>query len=690
MVPACAANRLGGRALALRQKAQAPVQAMARALYSLAMVCAAPLLLAYLWWRGRADPQYRLRWNERLGRSTVPVPGAVLVHCGSVGEVLAARPLIENLLADPRWGRPLITCTTPTGSRQIRKDYGDRVDHVYFPFDLPGATRRFLAALRPRLVILLERELWPNFLHHAQARGTPVVVANARLSEKSAAGYRRWRVLMQPALACLRLVCCEDQPTADRFAALGVAPQRIRVTGNIKSDLQLAAGLAETITATRQALGLRAVLTAGSTHAGEDEALIEAFVQHLAQRPDDLLILVPRHPERFDTVARLLQQAGLRFLRHSQGQLPGPDTQVLLGDTMGELMRWYGVADACFVGGSLIPRGGHNPLEVLVLDKPVIAGPHTHNFAQLYEALASAGALTPVASATDVLAQFADVLEHPGASRRRIDLGRTVYLAMTGAVARTMAELAPFASWQTPRSDPLESRHGAQTVWVDAQCFEAAEPCLFDPQWWQQHGDSQALGAGRGHIHRVGDARGRYLLRHYYRGGLMARLSRDLFLARPTPRTRAMAEYTLLSQLRARGLAVPQACAARHVRHGLFYRADILVALIPDATDVARLLHDTRALTPVEWRTLGQAVRSLHDEQVFHSDLNCHNLMLDAAGKAWIVDFDKCGFRAGDKWKADNLARLLRSLRKELRLDDTFRWSDDAWAPFMHGYDGSH
>jgi 3-deoxy-D-manno-octulosonic-acid transferase len=352
-------------------------------------------------------------------------------------------------------------------------------------------------------------------------------------------------------------------------------------------------------------------------------------------------------------------------------------------------MRWYGVANACFVGGSLIPRGGHNPLEVLVLDKPVIAGPHTHNFAQLYHALASAGALTRVASAAEVLAQFADVLDKPDAARRKIALGHTVYQAMTGAVARTMSELAPFLSWQTPQSGPLESRHGAQTVWVDPQCFEAAEPCLFDPQWWLAQGDSQALGAGRGHIHRVSDARGRYLLRHYYRGGLIARLSRDLFLARPTVRTRAMAEYTLLSQLRARGLAVPRACAARHVRHGLFYRADILVALIPDATDVARLLHDTRALTPGEWQALGQAVRSLHDEQVFHSDLNCHNLMLDAAGKAWIVDFDKCGFRAGDPWKADNLARLLRSLRKELRLDDQFRWRETEWQAFLEGYEGT-
>ncbi|MEP6969841.1 MAG: lipid IV(A) 3-deoxy-D-manno-octulosonic acid transferase [Betaproteobacteria bacterium] len=665
------------------------MKAIAHGAYQLAMWCATPLLMAYLWWRGRADPQYRLRWPERFGRLTPASTGAVLVHCGSVGEVLAARPLIESLLADPRWGRPLVTCTTPTGSRQIRKEFGERVDHVYFPLDLPGANRRFLSTLRPRLVILLERELWPNFLHQAQARGVPVVVANARLSAKSAAGYRRWRVLMQPALACLRLVCCEDQATADRFGALGVARQRIRVTGNIKSDLRLAPGLNETIAATRQALGTRAVLTAGSTHAGEDEALIAAFVLHLAQNPDDLLILVPRHPERFDTVARLLQQAGLRFLRHSQGHLPAADTQVLLGDTMGELMRWYGVASACFVGGSLIARGGHNPLEVLHLDKPVIAGPHTHNFAQLYDALASAGALMRVASADAVFAQFAALLQSPAATRQKIENGRAVCQALTGAVARTMAELEPFASWKAMRCAPLASRHGAQTVWVDPECFEAAEPCLFERSWWERQGGCQALDAGRGHIHRVRDARGEYLLRHYYRGGLMARISRDLFLARPPARSRAMAEFTLLAQLRARGLLVPQACAARHVRHGPFYRADILVALIPDARDVAQLLHGIRTLAALEWQALGRAVRALHDEQVWHSDLNCHNLMLDGASKVWIVDFDKCGFRSGDDWKTDNLKRLQRSLRKELRLDPDFGWRESDWPHFMEGYQGA-
>lgn len=659
---------------------------MMRRAYSLLLAVATLPLLAYLWWRGGADPRYRQRWNERFGRAGVPRRGVVVVHCGSVGEVLAARPLVQALLADPRWGRPLLTCTTPTGSSQIRQAFGDRVDHVYFPLDLSSATRRFLQAWEPRLVILLERELWPNFLHRAQGMGVPVVVANARLSERSAAQYRRWHAIMGPALASLRLVCCEDSATAARFVALGASPQRVCVTGNIKSDLRLDPALRDRIAETRLALGARAVLTAGSTHAGEDEALIDALRRHLERTPGTLLVLVPRHPERFDTVAEHLRQAGLRYMRASAGQLPDASVQVLLGDTMGQLLHWYGVADACFVGGSLVPRGGHNPLEVLALDKPLITGRHTHNFAQLMADLRAAGALHEVDTADAVFTRFTHWLQDPHGRAAQVAQGRRVFEAMSGATHRTLAQLEPFAREPRDALAPLQARQGRDTVWADPRCFAQASTGLFDRAWWQARGASQALGAGRGHVYRVQDASGAYLLRHYYRGGLMARISRDRFLAQPLARTRAMAEFRLLGQLRDRGLPVPQACAARHHGHGLCYQADILVALIPDSRDVAQLLHDCGPLSVAQWQALGRAVRRLHDAQVFHCDLNCHNLMLDGADRAWIVDFDKCGFRPGDDWKAGNLARLLRSLRKERRLDPALHWQECDWPSFTEGY----
>ncbi|MEO7939492.1 MAG: 3-deoxy-D-manno-octulosonic acid kinase, partial [Burkholderiaceae bacterium] len=544
-------------------------------------------------------------------------------------------------------------------------------------------------AWQPRLVVLLERELWPNFLHQAQGSGVPVVVANARLSERSAASYRRWHALMGPALASLRLVCCEDSATAARFVALGVSEQRVPVTGNIKSDVRIDAALRGAIAQTRVALGSRTVLTAGSTHAGEDEALIDAFQQHLTALPETLLILVPRHPERFPVVAELLRAAGLRFVRASQGELADSSVQVLLGDTMGQLLRWYGVADACFVGGSLVARGGHNPLEVLALDKPLVVGRHTHNFAQMVAGLRAAGAVHEVDDANGVFDCLAQWVQHPDLAARQVAQGRQAFQAMTGALARTLALLETFAREPGGHTAPVQTQRGRDTIWVDPRCRLQPQAALFDPLWWQAHGASQAHGAGRGRVYRVHDASGVYLLRHYYRGGLMARLIRDRFLAKPLAETRAMAEFHLLAQLRARGLPVPRPCAALHTRCGLFYRADILVGLIPGARDVADQLHHAGPVTAAQWQALGRAVRRLHDAQVFHSDLNCHNLMLDTDGVAWIVDFDKCGFRVGDDWKADNLARLLRSLRKELRLNPALHWRESDWKVFIGGYEAA-
>ena len=658
--------------------------------YSLLAYCTTPWVLLYLWWRGRKDPGYRLRWRERFGLQGAAArhQGGVLLHCASVGEVIAARPLIEALLADPRYQPLVLTCTTPTGSRLIWQHYGERVGHLYFPLDLPGATRRFLRQLRPCLVLLLERELWPNFLRQAQAHGIAVVLVNARLSAGSAAGYTRWRSLMAPAIATLRLVCTEDTVTAGRFRALGVPAHRLAVTGNIKSDVRLAPGLREKIDATRALLGRRPVLTAGSTHPGEDEVLITALKQHLASFPHTLLILVPRHPERFPAVARLLQHSGLRFVRHSLGQAASADTQVLLGDTLGEMMLWYGVADACFVGGSLVERGGHNPLEVLCLEKPLIAGPHIANFEQFYTALQAACGMLPAGDAVTVFQRFGLLLQDPAMVRELVAGGNAVYQRLAGATARTMAQLATLPGpMPAPRNlAALVVHDGPHTAWFDPQCFKTADLRLFDLAWWQQLGGTSSRGAGRGQVHFVGGQTGAYLLRHYHRGGLMARFSSDLFLARRVAKTRAMAEFSLLARLHARGLPVPRACAARHTRAGLCYRADILVEIIPDAGDVAELLHTRRALAPEEWQVLGRAVRALHEEQVHHADLNCHNLMLDTRGKAWIVDFDKCGFRAGEAWKQDNLDRLQRSLRKELRLDNGFRWSDGEWPHFLAGY----
>ncbi len=533
--------------------------------YRLLAWCTLGPLFAYLWWRGRKDADYRLRWRERLGFTDgmTAYRHGIVLHCASVGEVIAARPLVELLLAEPHWGPLVVTCSTPTGSRQLRKDFGDRVGHVYFPLDLAGATRRFLACLQPRLVVLMERELWPEFLHQAQIQGIPVALVNARLSERSAASYLRWRCLMAPALASLRSVCAEDAATARRLRALGVPEHRLQITGNIKSDVQAGPALRHAIADLRTALGPRPVLTAGSTHAGEDEALIAAFVQHLAHRPDTLLILVPRHPERFDLVASLLSTSGLRFARVSLGQAVHADTQVLLGDSMGELMRWYGVADACFIGGSLVPRQGHNPLEALCLDKPLLTGPAYGEFRHHLPDAGGRRCAVPSRRCRRGVHAFSRLAPGPGiaaGARRARPQAHPVADGSPGPhaqrIAAPRAGLRPQCPARRPAHGPPRQRHGlGRCRRVRRRPSGAVRPRCMAParQPWQE------LGAGRGNIHTLSDQRGNYLLRHYYRGGLMARLSRDLFLAQPIPHSRAMQEFSLLRVLRVLGLPVPQA-----------------------------------------------------------------------------------------------------------------------------------
>lgn len=665
------------------------------ALYRLCwLVLTGPLLL-HLWWRGRKDAGYRERWRQRLALDP-PEPrwcqGTVL-HCASFGEALAARPLIHALLEQPDTGPLTVTCTTPTGARQLRKDFGDRIGHAWFPLDGAGAPRRFLRAWQPRRVFLFEREIWPDFLDCAQRAGVPVALVNGRLSERSTLGYRRWLRLGGPALGALRLLCVEDSLTAGRLSGLGVRTQRLVITGNIKSDVPLPAALLQGIAAERARLADRPVLTAGSTHLGEDESLLAAFAQHLKRSPRSLLVLVPRHPERFDAVAKLVTDSGLRLQRRSEEQPTRPDTQVLVVDRMGDLLHWYGVADACFVGGSLIPRGGHNPIEPLALRRAVITGPQTRNFEAMYAQLDTAGGVRRAPDAMAVLRCFEQLLAEPTSRAKLESRGQAVVAHWTGATRRTLAALRE-AGLLNPGLDtgvaPLDGLDGGDPIRVDTALFAQPLRSLFELPWWQQAPRSaESLTGGRGQLQVLSDGQRQYLLRHYHRGGLMARLSRDLFLAQARDRSRAFSEFALLQSLRAQGLPVPRPCAARQqpAAAGLAYRADILVERIPGAKDAAALMHHTRALDGIEWQTLGRAVRRLHEAQVDHTDLNCHNLMLDPAGRAWIVDFDKCGFRPGDAWKAGNLARLLRSLRKELRLDPGFRWTEATdWAAFLDGY----
>jgi 3-deoxy-D-manno-octulosonic-acid transferase len=413
-----------------------------RFIYTRLLYFILPLALLRLYWRGRRDPGHRQRWRERLGWiSSLPESGCLWIHAVSVGEVRAALPLIRALLARYPDQPLLITTTTLTGSRQVQEALGDRVLHVYAPFDLPGAVQRFLQHSRPRLAIIMETELWPNLLRQCAVAGIPVLIANARLSERSARGYARIRPLTISLLRDVTLIAAQTEADAERFRTLG-AP-RVQVVGNLKYDLQLPDPLLEQgRTLRREQLGEnRPVWIAASTHAGEDEQILEAFAQLRPRWPNLLLLLVPRHPERFDSVAGLCQQRSFNVIRRSDQQPCGPETAIFLGDSMGELLLFYAAADLAFVGGSLVPTGGHNVLEPALLGLPVLFGPHMFNFTEAGERLLKVEAARQVADAGELASAVDQWLADPEQRWNAGQRGRAVVESHRGALAALMERI---------------------------------------------------------------------------------------------------------------------------------------------------------------------------------------------------------------------------------------------------------
>lgn len=660
----------------------------ARAGYGLLSLALAPALLGWLWWRGRREPGYRQNLKQRLGFIDIDPEsfGCIWLHAASVGEMQAAQPLIKALLEEWPAHALVVSTQTPTGAAALRAVWGDRLRHVYAPLDTPGASARFLERLQPQLLILMERELWPGWLNECLRRLVPVALVNARLTERSCQSYQRWRAIMKPVWAQLT-VAAADAASAERFAKLGVSPSHISQTGNLKFDVKPPEAVAEL----RADLKGRTLVVAGSTHEADEAAWLDAWNQLAPRHPGWLLVLVPRHPQRFDAVAQSLKARGMPFARISAEDAVTPQTQALLVDRMGELMHWYGHAALCFVGGTLAPIGGHNPLEPLAVGKPILFGPHTHNAAAMFDEIERMEAGLKVHSAQELVNATDDWLTHPEALLARAAAARALLLRYQGATERTLAVLRPMrtSGGELP-SRVTESCFEGQTFWRDPDQLAEVSAASFEAA---SHANAFTLatGSGRGQAHCVQapTGSGQFVLRHYRRGGLMAKVSHDRFWRTVPHQSRAMQEFSLLRLMRSWGLPVPRPIAARHDPQGLFYRADILVEMIPGSRNVAQLLGE-RSLGEAEWRALGQAIRQMHDRQVFHSDLNCHNLLLDDAGRAWVVDFDKCGVRGGEDWKMQNLERLLRSLRKESKRVKSFEWNEKDWEHLIYGYSDSH
>lgn len=376
---------------------------MLRVVYTLIFIVALPVIFYRLWVKDKKVPGYRVRWPERFGISTAPPPGApvVWVHAVSVGEVVAATPLIKRLLQCERI-RLLVTTMTPTGSTRVLDTFGDQVMHVYAPYDLPWTVAAFLRRTHPTLAIIMETELWPNMLHECAKLNLPVILANGRMSERSANGYLRFPRTTKKLLNSLDYVAAQNPRDGERFLRMGLQPDRLVQTGNIKFDLQVAD---ELVTQCRELKTLygenRHILVAASTHEGEEKVILQAFKALLKTHPHTLLILVPRHPERFEHVAELCQEQ-FHCVRRSSAQSPTEHTQVVIGDTMGEVMMFYGVADVAIVGGSFIERGGHNMIEPAYWGVPILCGPHTFNFSDVSRRLLACQGMETVSNAQEL------------------------------------------------------------------------------------------------------------------------------------------------------------------------------------------------------------------------------------------------------------------------------------------------
>ncbi|MDD2701966.1 MAG: lipid IV(A) 3-deoxy-D-manno-octulosonic acid transferase [Sideroxydans sp.] len=387
--------------------------------YTLLLWLLLPYALAHLWWRSRKQPEYLLHISERFGHYKISCDKPVIwLHTVSVGETRAAATLIKSLLGRYPDHQILLTHTTPTGRAASEQLYGDQVLRIYLPYDYPFAVRRFLKHFRPRAGVLLETEVWFNLIHEGRRMHVPLLLLNARLSERSARKYARFPRLVHDGLHDFALIAAQSDSDAERLSSL--CGHAVPVMGNLKFDITPPASQLQAGEALRDRFGrTRPIFLAASTREGEEALLLEAL--HQASVSNLLTIIVPRHPQRFDEVANLIELHGFRMQRRSDDTAILPETQIVLGDSMGELFAYYAACDIAFIGGSLLPLGGQNLIEACAVGKPVLIGPHTFNFSQVTDLSIADGAALRVPDAFELVHRMADLLRDP---QRILEMGR--------------------------------------------------------------------------------------------------------------------------------------------------------------------------------------------------------------------------------------------------------------------------
>ncbi|MEL7536042.1 MAG: lipid IV(A) 3-deoxy-D-manno-octulosonic acid transferase [Pseudomonadota bacterium] len=426
-----------------------------RFFYLTAVYLVSPLMLLFWVVRGLRNPAYMDRLGQRFGFGVPRIDQPSLwIHAVSVGEVQAAVPLIRSLMKAYPEKRLVVTTVTPTGAARVRRVFGDDVTHLYVPFETNGAVKRFFDRIQPTLAIIMETEIWPNLYNECGVRGIPLVLASARISPRSVKSYRRMVPLFREALSHGIVIAAQSESDAARFRELGAAPERTFVTGNLKFDIEADQAHYDTGRELRAMLGVRRpIWVAASTHEGEEQQLIEAHQRVRERHADAILVLVPRHPERFDELARYLRDQKVAFVRRTANK-PVTDTiNVYLCDTMGEVMGFYAASDVAFVGGSLVPIGGHNLLEPAVLGKPVLTGPYNFNSEDIAQRLSASSACVVVQSPEALGQIVADLFADADARQSLGERARDVLDQNRGALSELLGLLEPLIT----RSPALKS-----------------------------------------------------------------------------------------------------------------------------------------------------------------------------------------------------------------------------------------
>lgn len=415
-----------------------------RILYNLLIYLLQIPIAAYWLLRSIAKRSYRSKIGQRLGFGYPELDSCIWIHAVSVGEVQAAVPLVREIARRFPGRSLLVTTVTPTGAERVEALFGDTVTHSYIPFEMPVAVDHFFAAVKPELALVMETEIWPNLYRACGVRDIPLILVSARISPRSVGGYRRFMPLFRETLSHGIIIAAQSEADADRFRALGASPIRTWVTGSIKFDIELPAGLAERGRAFRaQTFGDRPVWVAASTHDREEQKVLDAHRRVQEKHPDALLVLVPRHPERFAEVGELVTKLGFNCVSRTGGQACNAETEVFLGDTMGELPLFYAASDVAFVGGSLVKIGGHNLLEPAALGLPIVSGPHVFNAQEIADMFADLGACRIVDSPAELANAISELLGNKTLAAELGSQGRELLKQNRGALARLLGLLEP-------------------------------------------------------------------------------------------------------------------------------------------------------------------------------------------------------------------------------------------------------